>query len=94
MSAHTPSSELRKHLREIEEGNRRDAEWVADDWATEDLVRLCRIVASHAISASEAAWRKDPGLTDTHLRHARSAFILALKEFNAATVPSDQGAPQ
>ena len=77
-----PTPELTKHLRKIEEGNRLDAEWMADDWATEDLVRILGILASHAVSAREAAWRQDPGLTGTHLRHARGALILAMKVFN------------
>jgi hypothetical protein len=88
MNAPGRSPELKKHLREIEEGNRRDAEWLADDWTTEELVKLCDIVASHSVSAREAAWRQDPCLTGTHLRHARGALILAIKVFNAATVVS------
>ena len=90
MSAHAHPPELKKHLREIEEGNARDVEWMADGWNTDGLVRLCGIVASHARSAGEAAWRQDRGLTRMHLGHTRSALILALKAFNAATAPPDQ----
>ena len=61
MSASAQTPELKKLLRDIEEGNRRSAEWLADDWGTEELVRLCDLVASHAISATEAARRQDPG---------------------------------
>jgi hypothetical protein len=86
MSASAQTPELKRHLRDIEEGNRRSAEWLADDWDTDELIRLCGLVASHAISAGEAARRQDPGLTGTHLRHRRGALILALKVFNAATV--------
>ena len=81
MNAQAPIPELAKHLRTIEEDNRRDSEWMSDEWFDE-LVFLCEIVSSHSISAREAAWRRDQELLGTHLRHARESLILALRTFN------------
>ena len=91
MSSCTPIPELKRHLREIEEGNRRDADWTADD-RFEELVMLCDIVTSHTISAREGAWRRDQELAGAHLRHARDGLKLALKTFNALSCDRGRGA--
>jgi hypothetical protein len=80
--------ELAKHLRAIEEDNRRDREWIADE-RFDEIVLLCDIVRSHSICAAEAAWRRDRALVSDHLNHAREAMKLVLKTFNALPV----GAP-
>jgi len=85
-SAQTP--ELKRHLREIAEGNRRDREWMAVD-RLEEVVGLCDLVASHAISASEGARRRDQALLGEHLRHARGALVLAIGVFKS--LPFDAG---
>jgi hypothetical protein len=86
VSVCAPIPELGKHLRAIEEGNRGDREWMAEERLAE-LVTLCDIVASHSTSAREAAWRRDQALLRTHLRHAREGLVLALKTFNS--LPGD-----
>ena len=90
MSVCAPTPELKKHQREIEVGNRRDAEWMADE-RLDELVSLCDIVSSHSISAREAAWRRDQTLLGTHLRHARNGLVLALKTFNLLPSDTDGG---
>ncbi len=82
MSVGASTPELKWHLREIERGNRLEADWMSDA-RLEELVGLCDLVASHVISAREGAWRRDQGLAGVHLGHARGALILALKFFNS-----------
>ena len=86
MNTRTQTPELAKHLRAIEEGNRRDALWMADE-RLDELVFLCDIVASHSIIAREGARMGDQALLETHLRHAREGLMLALKTYKA--LPSD-----
>jgi hypothetical protein len=90
MNARAQTPELAKHLRAIEEDNRRDREWMADERLAE-LVFLCEIVSSHSTSAREAAWRRDQTLLGMHLRHAREGLILALKTFNALPPEVSEG---
>jgi hypothetical protein len=86
VNARTPSPELAKHLWAIEEGNRRDREWMADE-RLDEIVFLCDVVASHSISALEAGRRGDKPLLGTHLLHAREGLMLALKTYKA--LPSE-----
>lgn len=79
-----PCPELNGHLREIERGNRLEVE----DERFDELVLLCDAVASHSVSAREAAWRRDRVLLDTHLRHAREGLVLALRTFNNSLLPA------
>ena len=89
MNVRTPTPELAKHLRTIEEGNQRDREWMAED-RLDEIVFLCDIVASHSISAREAARRGDQTLLRTHLSHTRESLSLALKTFKV--LPSEGSA--
>lgn len=91
MNTQAPIPELARHLRAIKQGNRRDAEWMAEE-RLDELVFLCDIVRSHSTCASEAAWRRDQALLGTHLRHSREGLILALKTFKA--LPSDTSKEQ
>jgi hypothetical protein len=86
MNVRTPTPELAKHLRAIEEGNRRDREWMADE-RLDELVFLCEIVASHCTSAREAAWRRDQTLLGDHMRHAWEGLQAARSLFKA--LPTD-----
>ena len=72
MNAQAPIPELARHLRAIEDDNRRDREWMAEE-RLDELIFLCEIVSSHSISAREAAWRRDQPLLGAHLRHARES---------------------
>jgi hypothetical protein len=91
MNAQTSIPELAKHQRAIEEDNRHDREWMADE-RLDELVLLCDIVSSHSISAREAAWRRDQALLGTHLRHAREGLMLALRTFNTLPPDASKGA--
>jgi hypothetical protein len=82
MNARAQTPELAKHLRAIEEDNRRDREWMADE-RLEEILRLCALLNSQVISASQAAWRRDQALLGYHLRCARAEFISALQTYNA-----------
>jgi hypothetical protein len=98
------NDELKAHLRAIEESNHRYREWMAaeagdadvcdadvgDDVRFNDITMLCNIVASHALSAGEASWRRDQGLLGEHLRHTRGALVLALRVFNEIVAAGEQ----
>ena len=86
MNARVPTPELAKHLWAIDESNRHDREWMAEDRLNE-IVFLCDVVASHSISAREAGRRGDKPLLGTHLLHAREGLMLALKTYKA--LPSE-----
>jgi hypothetical protein len=86
VNARTQTPELAKHLRSIEEDNRRDREWMADD-RLEEIIRLCGFVDSHMICAGQAAWRGDQGLLGYHLRHAWDDLKAARMEFKG--LPSE-----
>jgi hypothetical protein len=67
-----PLTLLPGSLREIEEA----------DELLDELAMLLDIVTSHAISAREAAWRRDREVAGAHLRHARDGLKLALRTYN------------
>jgi hypothetical protein len=90
MNARAPTPELAKHLRAIEEGNRRDREWMADE-RLEEIIRLCGLVDSHLISAGHAARRRDQALLGYHLRHAWDDLILARQEYKALPSETSEG---
>jgi hypothetical protein len=88
MNALAPSPELARHQRAIDEGNRRDREWMVDE-RLEEIVRLCGLIDSHVISAGQAAWRRDQALLGYHLGRARADLISALQAYKA--LPPDAG---
>jgi len=70
--------ELAAHKRSVDEMNKSMRAWNSTD-RMEEIMRLCGIIQSHAVSATEAAWRGDEDLTRNHLGRLREALILALK---------------
>ncbi len=92
MNAQSPTPELARHLRVIEEDNRRDREWMADE-RLEEIIRLCGFVDSHIICASQAAWRRDQALLGHHLQCARTELISALQTYNMLPFSPGDGPP-
>jgi hypothetical protein len=90
MNAPAPSPELAKHLRAIEEDNRRDREWLADEHFDEIAFHI-EIVSSHLVSAREAARRRDQGLLGYHLRHAWDDLAAARRVFKALPSEASDG---
>ncbi len=73
--------ELKRHLAVVAADNKRDAVWMEAERF--DLIEgLCDIIASHCVSAREAAWREDRELLARHLRSAREGLKRALETFN------------
>ena len=70
--------ELVRHKRNLTASNASARVWTEVERFGE-LQRLCGILASHASSAGEAAWREDQALMALHLGRAREALILALR---------------
>jgi hypothetical protein len=93
MNARAPIPELAKHLRAIEEDNRRDREWMGDE-RLELIVRLCGLIDSHVICAGQAAWRGDQALLGYHLSRARVDLISALQTYKALPPEASEGAQQ
>jgi hypothetical protein len=90
MNARAPTPELAKHLRAIEEGNRVDREWMADE-RLEEILRLCALISSQVISASQAAWRRDQALLGYHLNQAWNDLQSARREFKALPPETGEG---
>jgi hypothetical protein len=90
MNVRTPTPELAKHLRAIEEGNQRDREWMADEHFDE-IVRLIEIVSSHLICAREAGRRGDQGLLGYHMSAAWDDLRSARREFKALPSHANEG---
>lgn len=81
--------ELARHRRAIAAANRVDREWMEDE-RFDELVSLFDIVASHTVSAREAAFRRDRTLLGEHLNHARNGLKLTIQIYNL--LPKDGAA--
>jgi hypothetical protein len=90
MNARAPIPELTKHLRAIDEGNRRDREWMAEE-RFDEIVRLIEIVSSHLICAREAGRRGDEGLLGYHMSAAWDDLQSARREFKALPSHANEG---
>jgi hypothetical protein len=86
MNARTPTPELAKHLRSIEEDNRRDREWMADD-RFDALVEMSDRAISLWLSIREASYRRERATLDIHCPQIRALTLGVFATVKA--LPSD-----
>jgi hypothetical protein len=82
MNVRTPTPELAKHLRTIHEGNRRDAQWMADD-RYDALVEMSDQAISLWLSIREASYRRERATLDIHCPQIRALTLGAFETVKA-----------
>jgi hypothetical protein len=78
MNARAQTPELAKHMRAIQEGNRRDREWMADD-RFDALVEMSDRAISLWLSIREGAYRRERATLDIHCPQIRALTLGAFE---------------
>ena len=82
MTTPATTPELAKHLRAIDESNRRDREWMADD-RFDALIEFADRAISLWISIREASYRHERATLDIHCPQIRILTLGAFKTVRA-----------
>jgi hypothetical protein len=89
MNAPARTPELARHLRALEEGNRSDREWMADE-RFEALVEMSDRAISLWVSIREASYRRERATLDIHCPQIRALTLGAFETVKALPLePSD-----
>jgi hypothetical protein len=90
LNARTPTPQLAKHLRSIEEDNRRDREWMADD-RFDALVEMSDRAISLWLSIREASYRRERATLDIHCPQIRILTLGVFETVKALPPKANEG---
>jgi hypothetical protein len=90
VNAQAPIPELAKHLRAIEENNRRDRERMADDRYAA-LIEMSDQAISLWLSIREASYRRERAILDIHCRQIRALTLGAFETVKALSPETREG---
>jgi hypothetical protein len=85
-----PSPELAKHRRAIEEGNRLDRDWMADE-RFHALVEMSDRAMSLWLSIREAAYRRERATLEIHCPQIRALTLGAFETVKALPPVASEG---
>jgi hypothetical protein len=90
MNTRAQTPELAKHLRSIEEDNRRDREWMADE-RYDSLVEFADQAISLWLSFREASYRRERATLDIHCPQIRVLTLGAFETVKALPPKASEG---